>query len=123
MHHTYRTYAWPKALIPPHPGEAPRGLDFVGTRVHADTRAPNTIGIHVHCAKADTFLSQDVWRQFLAESFICRLDHAIFITTGRISPAQWKEATQARVTIIEGVEQLQRIADTLEMPKKRNPTP
>jgi hypothetical protein len=50
------------------------------------------------------------WLKFLAGCFARRLEAAVFITTGRLTGEQRREAQEARVVVIEGQEEILRLA-------------
>lgn len=103
----YPDYAWYQQGI--HKNRE-RGLDFIGTRIGNLESYPQFIGVQVKFHAEDTAPSQLEWFKFLAGCFARRIDQAIFITTGRLTSEQRREAGEARVIVIEGREETNRIA-------------
>lgn len=87
-----------------------RGLDFLGTQTGYDDRKPHTIGVQVKFHAANSAPSQLEWFKFLAGCFARQVNLAIFITSGRLTSEQRREAGEARVVVIEGVAEVTRIA-------------
>lgn len=87
-----------------------RGLDFIGSQIgHVESRS-QFLGVQVKFHAANTAPSQLEWFKFLAGCFARRIDQAIFITTGRLTSEQRREAGEARVVVIEGRDEIKRIA-------------
>lgn len=103
----YPDYAWYQQGI--HKSRE-RGLDFIGTRIGNLEDCPQFIGVQVKFHAEDTAPSQLEWFKFLAGCFARRIDQAIFITTGRLTSEQRREAGEARVIVLEGREEINRIA-------------
>jgi len=87
-----------------------RGLDFIGSQMGKIAEQPQFIGVQVKFHAANTAPSQLEWFKFLAGCFARQIDHAVFITTGRLTGEQRREAGEARVVVIEGREEIIRIA-------------
>ena len=103
----YPDYAWYQQGIRK---SRERGLDFIGTRIGNLEGCPQFIGVQVKFHAEDTAPSQLEWFKFLAGCFARRIDQAVFITTGRLTSEQRREAGEARVIVIEGREETNRIA-------------
>ena len=98
-----------------HQGErksAERGLDFVGDRVGERSEGPSSIGVQAKFHRANAAPTTTEWLKFLAGCFARRIEHGIFITTDRLTTDQRREAGEARVVVIEGREEIARIAKT-----------
>jgi ribosomal protein S19E (S16A) len=87
-----------------------RGLDFIGDRVGDSHDEPRTIGVQVKFHPENTAPNQIDWLKFLAGCFSRRVDSSIFVTSGRLTSEQRREAGEARVTIIEGRREITRLA-------------
>ena len=60
--------------------------------------------------KENSSPTKEEWLKHLAGCFVRTIDKAIFITTGKLTSEQRREAGEAKITIIEGKEELDRIA-------------
>ena len=87
-----------------------RGLDFIGDRLGENTSDINSIGVQVKFHKDKNSPTQMEWLKFLSGCFARRVDSAIFITIGRLSGAQYREAREANVIVIQGKEEIKRLA-------------
>lgn len=87
-----------------------RGIDFIGSLIGNLQGQPQFIGVQVKFHAANTAPSQIEWLKFLAGCFSRRVDHAIFVTTGRLTSEQRREAGEARIVVIEGRNELTRIS-------------
>ena len=88
-----------------------RGLDFIGERIGDSNREPKNIGVQVKFHKKSNAPTVKEWLLFLSGCFSRRVDAAIFITTGKLTGNQHREAQEARVVVIEGVDEITRIAE------------
>ena len=88
-----------------------RGLDFIGNRVGDAADEPKSIGVQVKFYTAKSAPTQLEWLKFLSGCFARRVETAIFITTGKLTSEQRREAQEARITIIEGREEIGRLAE------------
>lgn len=88
-----------------------RGLDFVGERIGDARNEFRSIGVQVKFHKASNAPTEMEWLKFLSGCFARRVDTGIFITTGSLTSAQRREAQEARVTVVEGREEVVRLAD------------
>lgn len=79
-----------------------RGLDFIGDRLGEYTSEIKSIGVQVKFHKENSTPTQMEWLKFLSGCFARRVSHAIFITTGRLSSSQYREAREANVLVIQG---------------------
>lgn len=87
-----------------------RGLDIIGTKVGYDDSGPETIGIQIKLYPSNATPTQIDWLKFLAGCFARRINSAIFVTSGRLTGEQRREAAEAKVTVIEGREEITRLA-------------
>ncbi len=104
---TYPNYAWY------HQGRdkrRERGIDFVGNRLGDSHGEPSTIGVQVKFHLPTNAPTDREWLKFLSGCFARRLDSAIFVTTGRLTGEQRREAQEARVIVIEGRSEVTRLA-------------
>jgi hypothetical protein len=88
-----------------------RGLDFIGSQIGKITDHPQFIGVQVKFHATDTVPSPLEWFKFLAGCFARQIDQAVFVTTGRLTSEQRREAGEARIVVIEGREEITRIAN------------
>jgi hypothetical protein len=88
-----------------------RGLDFVGSRVGDVGNESRSIGVQVKFHKDNSAPSSQEWLSFLAGCFARRVSQAIFITTGRLTPEQRREAGEAQVTVIAGRDEIARMGE------------
>ena len=103
----YPNYAWH------HQGRdkrRERGLDFVGNRLGDAHGEPSSIGVQVKFHSANNAPTEREWLKFLAGCFSRRLDAAVFVTTGKLTGEQRREAQEARVIVIEGRDEVTRLA-------------
>ena len=87
-----------------------RGVDFVGNRLgdaHGESRS---VGVQVKFHSPNNAPTEREWLKFLAGCFSRRLDAAVFVTTGKLTGEQRREAQEARVIVIEGREEVSRMA-------------
>ena len=103
----YADYAWYYQGI--HKSRE-RGLDFIGSRIGNLEHCPQFIGVQVKFHAESTAPSQLEWFKFLAGCFARRINQAVFITTGRLTSEQRREAGEANVIVIEGQPEIHRIA-------------
>lgn len=87
-----------------------RGVDFVGNRLGDARGEPSSIGVQVKFHKATNAPTEREWLKFLAGCFSRRLDAAVFVTSGRLTGEQRREAQEARVIVIEGRDEVSRLA-------------
>jgi hypothetical protein len=87
-----------------------RGLDFIGNRIGDAADEPKSIGVQVKFYAAKSAPTQIEWLKFLSGCFARRVESAIFITTGKLTSEQRREAQEARITIIEGREEISRLS-------------
>ncbi len=87
-----------------------RGLDFIGSQIGRIENRTQFIGVQVKFHSPTTAPSAIEWFKFLAGCFARRVDQAVFITTGRLTSEQRREAGEARVVVIEGRAEITRIA-------------
>lgn len=87
-----------------------RGLDIIGTRVGHSEIGPETIGIQTKLYPSNATPTQIDWLKFLAGCFARRVDSAVFVTSGRLTGEQRREVAEAKVTVIEGRDEITRLA-------------
>ncbi len=87
-----------------------RGIDFVGDRLGDARNESAHIGVQVKFHKASNAPTNEEWLKFLAGCFARRLDTAVFVTTGRLTGEQRREAQEAKVVVVEGREEVDRLA-------------
>lgn len=87
-----------------------RGLDVIGNQLGENRSEVQSIGVQVKFHATNSAPTNEEWLKFLAGCFARRLDSAIFVTTGRLTSEQRREAGEARVVVIEGREEITRIA-------------
>lgn len=94
-----------------------RGLDFIGYQIGIIENQPKVIGVQVKFHSPTTAPSAQEWSKFLAGCFARRVDQAVFITSGRLTSEQRREAGEARILVIEGQEEITRIASLHQIEK------
>ena len=87
-----------------------RGVDFVGNRLGDAHGEPASVGVQVKFHSQNNAPTEREWLKFLAGCFSRRLDAAVFVTTGKLTGEQRREAQEARVIVIEGREEVDRLA-------------
>lgn len=94
-----------------------RGLDFIGSQVSQVDGRPQFIGVQVKLHADEANPAATEWLKFLAGCFTRKIDQAIFITSGRLTSEQRREAGEARVVVIEGRKEITRIAKLHDIPE------
>jgi hypothetical protein len=94
-----------------------RGLDFIGDRIGHSKDDPKSIGVQVKFHAEKYTPTQIEWLKFLSGCFARRVESAIFITTGRLSGEQRREAGEANVIVVESREEVARLASLYQIPK------
>jgi hypothetical protein len=92
-----------------------RGLDLIGSQIGESLNHTQIIGVQVKLHSGNTAPSSEEWLKFLAGCFARRIDNAIFVTTGRLTSEQRREAGEAKVVVIEGRDEIRRIAGIYEI--------
>ncbi len=92
-----------------------RGLDLLGTRLRPEPGQPRVVGVQVKLHAQDNAPSEKEWLKFLAGCFARRVDLGIFVTTGRLTGGQRREAAEAQVVVIEGNEEVSRLAKQVSL--------
>jgi hypothetical protein len=87
-----------------------RGLDLIANKIGESHSEYKTIGVQIKNHKETSAPTKDEWLKFLAGCFVRRIDEVIFITTGKLNSEQRREAGEAKITVIEGFEELNRIS-------------
>lgn len=88
-----------------------RGLDFIGSRVGEFADDPRLIGVQAKLHAEKNAPTELEWLKFLSGCFARRVDLALFITSGRLTAEQHREAGEARVVVVAGRAEITRIAD------------
>jgi hypothetical protein len=100
-----------------------RGLDLIGTRLRPEPGQPRVIGVQVKLHAAENAPAEKEWLKFLAGCFARRVDLGIFVTTGRLTSGQRREAAESQVAVIEGADELARLAGRLGLRRFDEPVP
>jgi hypothetical protein len=87
-----------------------RGLDFIGNRIGEIRNEPRTIGVQVKFHSNTSVPSKNEWMKFLAGCYARRIDCTLFITSGRLTGEQRREAGEANIIVIEGKDEIKRIS-------------
>jgi hypothetical protein len=87
-----------------------RGLDLVGTRLRPEPGQPRVVGVQVKLHATDNAPGDVEWLKFLAGCYARRVDLGIFVTTGRLTGQQRREAAEAQVAVIDGYDELTRLS-------------
>jgi hypothetical protein len=87
-----------------------RGLDLIGNRLGGNEREPRSIGVQVKFHAMRNAPTQMEWLKFLAGCFARRVDCSIFVTTGRLTSEQLREAGEASVIVVVGRDEVSRLA-------------
>jgi len=87
-----------------------RGLDLIAEKIGEIGTEYKSIGVQIKNHKESSSPTEKEWLKFLAGCFVRQIDKAVFITTGRLTSEQRREAGEGKVMIIEGVDELKRIA-------------
>lgn len=107
LKHVYPHYTW---YYQGQHKSRERGLDVIGNQLGEDRGNAQSIGVQIKFHRENTAPTNEEWLKFLAGCFARRVDSAIFVTTGRLTGEQRREAGEARVVVIEGREEISRIA-------------
>jgi len=94
-----------------------RGIDFVGNRLGDARGKPSSIGVQVKFHSPNNAPTEREWLKFLAGCFSRRLDAAVFVTTGKLTGEQRREAQEGRVIVIEGRDEITRLASQHGVPR------
>lgn len=113
MRRTYPEYAWYHQGVHK---KNERGLDLLATRLRPEQGQPRVVGVQVKLHAAQNAPSEKEWLKFLAGCFARRVNLGIFVTTGRLTGGQRREAAEAQVAVIEGYEELNRLAGQVGLP-------
>ena len=107
LKNAYPNYAWYHQGL--HKGNE-RGLDLIGSQIGDAANHSQFIGAQVKFHAENAAPSQGEWLKFLAGCFARRIDLAIFVTSGRLTSEQRREAGESRIVVIEGRKEITRIA-------------
>ena len=94
-----------------------RGIDLIGNPIGETMFGRPTIGVQVKLHKPNSATTETEWLKFLAGCFVRNLDQAIFVTTGRLTSNQRREAGEGNITVIEGIENLLELSETFDLDK------
>jgi len=89
-----------------------RGLDLIGNQIDGESK----IGVQVKMYNSYSCPTNRDWDKFLAGCFLRNVDKSIFITTGMIQSNQSREAQEAGVTTIVGLNEINRLANQYSIP-------
>jgi hypothetical protein len=92
-----------------------RGVDFIGRRTGDARDEHRSIAVQVKFHQPANAPTEREWLKFLAGCFARRVDAALFITTGRLTSEQRREAQEANVTVAEGREEITRLSSLHHM--------
>ena len=87
-----------------------RGLDLIAHKIGENKSEYKTIGVQIKNHKETSAPSTIEWLKFLAGCFVRHIEEVMFITTGKLSSEQRRESSEAKITVIEGFDELNRIA-------------
>jgi hypothetical protein len=87
-----------------------RGLDLIANKIGEGKSDYKSIGVQIKNHKATSSPTKEEWLKFLAGCFVRHIDEVIFVTTGKLNSEQRRESGEAKITVIEGLEELNRIA-------------
>jgi predicted transcriptional regulator len=87
-----------------------RGLDLIANKIGEQHSEHKTIGVQVKNHKETSAPTKEEWLKFLAGCFVRHIEEAMFITTGKLTSEQRREAGEAKITVIESIDELNRIA-------------
>lgn len=91
-----------------------RGIDLIAEKIGEVGDEYKSIGVQIKNHRESSSPTEKEWLKFLAGCFARHIDKAIFITTGRLTSEQRREAGEGKIMIIEGIEELNRIAKEYE---------
>jgi len=94
-----------------------RGLDLIAEKLGEVGGEYKCIGAQVKNHKENNIPNEKEWLKFLAGCFVRRIDKGIFITTGRLSSEQRREAGEGKITVVEGIDEINRLAATYKYAK------
>lgn len=87
-----------------------RGLDLIAEKIGEIRTEYKSIGVQIKNHKESSSPTEKEWLKFLAGCFVRQIDKAVFITTGRLTSEQRREAGEGKIMIIEGIDELNRLA-------------
>lgn len=87
-----------------------RGVDFVGHRFGDKNGEKANIGVQVKFHQPHNAPTEIEWLKFLSGCFARRVDSAMFVTTGKLTGEQRREAQEANVVVVEGRAEISRLA-------------
>lgn len=87
-----------------------RGLDLIAEKIGEVRTEYKSIGVQIKNHKESSSPAEKEWLKFLAGCFVRQIDKAVFITTGRLTSEQRREAGEGKIMIIEGIDELNRLA-------------
>jgi len=87
-----------------------RGLDLIANKIGEGHSEYETIGVQIKNHKEKNAPTKEEWLKFLAGCSVRNIEKVIFITTGRLTSEQRREAGEAKITVIQGSDELNRIA-------------
>jgi len=87
-----------------------RGLDLIGKQIVPTDKDLDVIGIQVKFHTQNSAPTQLEWWKFLAGCFARKVNRTVFVTTGKLTSEQRREAGESEVVVIEGRDEVIRIA-------------
>ena len=93
-----------------------RGLDLIAEKIGEVNSEYRSLGVQIKNHQENSSPTEKEWLKFMAGCFVRHIDKAVFITTGRLSSEQRREAGEAKILIIEGIDELHRIAKKYGQP-------
>ncbi len=97
-------------------GPLERGLDFIGNYNSPQEGIQKRIGVQVKFHAATAYPTEQEWLRFLAGCFMRRVDLGLFVTTGKLTGEQGRQAHEAGVEVWQGREEINRVAKRLDLP-------
>lgn len=94
-----------------------RGLDIIGERLGDYLNEEKSIGVQVKLHSLKHAPTQIEWLKFLSGCFARRIEKAVFVTTGKLTSEQRREAGEAKIIIIEGQDEINRLSDKFKIEK------
>ncbi len=88
-----------------------RGIDLLGNRLGQGADGPKRVGVQVKCHAANNAPTQTEWLKFLSGCYARGIDEAVFVTTGRLTGEQHREASECHVVVLQGESEIYRFAE------------
>lgn len=91
-------------------------MDFIGELHNTNTGLIRRLGVQVKYHEEKRAPAELEWLRFLAGCFVRGIAEALFITTGRLSADQLREAAEGRIQVIGGRAEITRLAKKYNLP-------